>query len=464
MKNKTIKKDFYNLVLKIVIYTVITTIITYALVVMIMLLGGTKTTDHYIKHINKIAKEVEVNGSSILKGNLIDIKKYSKKIQGEVIDLKGKHLYGEKAVKNDDFRILNSINQDKCSNDYIYRYIPIVKDNNIKAIYVVKAPFSFIKNNFQTSKGRMLIFFIALFSPIIYFIIYLFLFTSKLYKSISKNVDLLLNGAEKICDGDLDFYVDGVEGKEFSKIQKSFNTMVKVLRENIEHLSKIDKERRMMVSSISHDIRTPITVIKGQLEIIDDLKDEADFKIDNNMYIINKNCDKMTALTDNLSLFYKVEGENFLFKKEKVNLKEELLYKQNEIESFIRKKNIIIEFHINLRKEEYILDKNMLFRVVDNILYNSLRFTKEGKVSLKVYSDKNDSKKIYFKCSDTGTGFKTKDTLDLFKAFYQDEDYKNHFGLGLYISKKIVNNYNGQIKAYNNRLGGATLEFYITEL
>lgn len=463
MKNKTIKRDFYNLVLKIVIYTAISTLITGILALIIMIYANAKTTDYYVKYIDEIEKEVIEKEDSILNGNLIDIKKYSKDIQGEVIDLKGNHLYGERGIKNDNFNVLNSINQDKYSNSYIYRYIGIMKDNNIKAIYVIKAPFSFIINNLQSGKGTIIIYLIALFSPLIYFIIYLFLFTSKLYKSISKNIEILLNGSEKICNGDLNFYVDGVQGIEFNRIQKSFNTMVKVLRGNIEELSKLDEERKIMISSIAHDIRTPITVIKGQIEIIEDLKSISNYNIDDNMDIINKNCDKMVSLTSNLSLLYKVDGECFLLRNKEVDLKRFLKEKELELKNISREENIDIKFKINLSKQRYMLDSMMLTRILDNILFNSLRFTNKGSITLNVY-DEPFTKKIKFKCSDTGTGFKEKNPSKLFNAFYQNENYKNHFGLGLYIAKKIVTNYGGQIKAYNNEFGGATIEFYIVEL
>nr|WP_269430038.1 ATP-binding protein [Geobacillus kaustophilus] len=71
---------------------------------------------------------------------------------------------------------------------------------------------------------------------------------------------------------------------------------------------------------------------------------------------------------------------------------------------------------------------------------------------------------MYFRCSDTGTEFKENDTSLLFQPFYQDKQYKNHVGLGLYITKRIVNHYEGEIWAYNNEKGGATVEFYIKEL
>lgn len=463
MKNKTVKKDFYNLVLKIVIYTSISTILTYVLFFAVISFGNTKTTDYYMKYIDKIENEIKENYDSILDGNLVDVKKYNKDIQGELVDLKGNHLYGTKGINNNKFDVLSSINQEKYSNNYIYRYISIIKDNNIKAIYIIKAPFSFIKNNLQSNKCIVIVYLIALFSPIIYFIIYLFIFTSKLYKSIYKNIDTLLKGCEKISKGDFNFYVNGVQGLEFNEIQKSFNTMVKVLKGNIEELSKLDEERKIMISSIAHDIRTPITVIKGQIEIIDDLKDNNNYNIDDNMKIMNKNCDKMTNLTDNLALIYKVDGEYFLLRNEEIDLNKFLIDKELEIKNISKEQNIDIIFKMNLSKQKYVLDSTMLTRVLDNILFNSLRFTNQGNITLKVY-DEPSTKKVKFECSDTGTGFKEKDPSKLFNAFYQNENYKNHFGLGLYISKKIVSNYNGKIKAYNNNLGGATIEFHILEL
>ncbi|KYH34267.1 sensor histidine kinase YycG [Clostridium tepidiprofundi DSM 19306] len=466
MKNKTIKRDFYNLVLKIVIYTIISTIITYSLMVIIMILTNDKPTDYYLKYIDKIEKEINEKGDSILEGNLIDIKKYSPRIHGEVIDINGNHLYGEKEVKNPKFNVITSMNRDRYYNNYIYRYISIISDNNIKAIYVIKAPFSFVKNNFQHNKIKMIMYLIILMSPVLYFVIYLFLFTSKLYKSISKNIDILLEGSQKICDGNLDFYITGVRGVEFCKIEEAFNTMVKVLRNNIKELSKLDEERKMMVSSIAHDIRTPITVIKGQLEIIYDLKNSPNYEIYDNMNIINKNCDKMINLTDNLSLLYKVDGKCFLLRNEKIDLKRFLKDKELEMKKLSERENITIEFKINLNKDKYMLDSTMLTRVLDNILFNSLRFTHKGKIILEIYDEHyiGNIKKINFKCVDTGIGFKEKDTSKLFEPFYQNENYKNHFGLGLYISKKIIKNFNGEIKAYNNNFGGATVEFYILEL
>ena len=461
-KNKTLKRQFYMLVLKVCMFTAIASILTYiALFSWIAIDNKGKYADYYVRILDDIEDSIKNNESAILDGNIIDLNKYNKDVKGEVVDINGKHLYGENKVLRSDTIVINNINQEEVVDNYVYRYVPIRSDNSIKGVYVLKAPFGYVINNFSDRPVTTIVYMVMLFTPLIYFALFLVLFTSKLYKYMANNINVLLNGAESVSNGNFNFEMKGIKGVEFSKIQDAFNVMINTIKENIDNLTKLDNERRMMVSSIAHDIRTPITVIKTQLELVDDLKDRKDFNMNKHSKIINKNCDRMTMLTDNLSLLYKVENTDFLLKNENVNLKKVLYEKITEVKYEANKNNIEVNLETNLEKDNYMLDESMIIRVLNNIIYNSLRFTKKGEINLSVYSEGD---KINFKCSDTGSGFKQKDTEKLFTAFYQDEDYKNHFGLGLYIAKQIINNYNGQIKAYNNLSGGATVEFYIKEL
>lgn len=214
-----------------------------------------------------------------------------------------------------------------------------------------------------------------------------------------------------------------------------------------------------MLSSIAHDIITPITIIKGQIEIVEDLKDYSSVR--GFMQIINNNCNRIINLANNLSLLGKIENPDFLVRRENVNLNELLRQKEEEIKMMAASKGIKVYFDVNLKKDSYILDENLLLRILDNILYNSLRFTTEGEIKLIVY-DKDD--KIHFLCLDTGKGFNLRDIDNLFKAYYQGEDFKDHFGLGLYIAKRIVNKFGGEIKAYNRNEGGAAVEFFLKEM
>ncbi|KPC97306.1 hypothetical protein LR69_04485 [Geobacillus sp. BCO2] len=104
------------------------------------------------------------------------------------------------------------INREIVKGSYVYRFIPIQHDNAIQAVYVLKAPFGFIINN-QHRFEAVLIYALLLISPLIFFIVYLIFFTSRLYKSLFHNVRLLLQASDHIASGDFDFQVSGLKTK-----------------------------------------------------------------------------------------------------------------------------------------------------------------------------------------------------------------------------------------------------------
>ena len=376
-KVKTIKSEFYLLVIKIFLYTFISTIIAYIFLMIFIIYSSnySKSTDHYEKYLDSIENEIINNTDSILEGNLIDLNEYSNKIKGEVVDINGKHLFGDIDIIDSKVDILKYLKFNSVKDGYVYRGVPLIKDDSIKYIYILKAPFSYTVNNIKDNPYVVIVYYILLSSPIIFFIVYLFLFTRKLYKSIQKNICILIEASNNISNGNFSFKINGLNGKEFLTIQESFNIMVDELKKNIEGLSKVENERQMMISSISHDIRTPITVISGEIELINDLKDMEGFSISNSMAIIKKNCDKMINLTNNLSLIYKVENLDFLFRVQRVDLDKFLKEKRMELLSLITKKDLIIKFNVNLNKKYYILDESMLNRVIDNILFTCFLFS-----------------------------------------------------------------------------------------
>lgn len=459
MNNKSLKSEFYALVIKIISFTLISSLIVYLAFVIPLYRGKVRPSDYYLKYLDEIEKLINMNKENIIKGNLVDLKIFDKNIKGEVIDPTGKHLYGDFDVAKMGIDYWKTFNRDFVKNQYIYRYVPIVINNRLVAIYVLKAPFGFFINNKEKNPIFAFLYVPVIISPLLFFILYLFVFTRRLYMDVSKNINILLKAAEKVSNKNFDFTLEGLKGKEFIKIQEAFNEMIRTIHLAFKSLWDLDSERRKMLSSIAHDIITPITIIKGQIEIVEDLKDYSSVR--GFMQIINNNCNRIINLANNLSLLGKIENPDFLVRRENVNLNELLRQKEEEIKMMAASKGIKVYFDVNLKKDSYILDENLLLRILDNILYNSLRFTTEGEIKLIVF-DKDD--KIHFLCLDTGKGFNLRDIDNLFKAYYQGEDFKDHFGLGLYIAKRIVNKFGGEIKAYNRNEGGAAVEFFLKEM
>ncbi|WP_110933139.1 HAMP domain-containing sensor histidine kinase [Paenibacillus bouchesdurhonensis] len=462
MRHKTLKRDFYLLVVKVVSFTIVSTIVAYLLLVIFLFSDTAKPTDYYVKYFNIIERMVENNPEGVLLGELPDLTGMSDQIKSEVLDTSGHHLYGELGIGNPSVDLWKNLNKEIVRNNYVYRYIPIVKDDALQGVYLLKAPFGYVVNNYKDQPVSVFLYIALIMSPIFFFMLYLVLFTKQLYEKMSRNITSLLQGAEHISTGDFDFRINELEGKEFNVIQQSFNGMVSSLKEADLALQKMELERSMMVQSIAHDIRTPITVIKGQLELITQLQNSSAFTFDAFKQTIDSNCNKMINLTNNLAVLYKVEKVDFMLHPEQVHLEDTLLEKKKEFSAMAQLKGISIRFEIQLTKLVYWIDEAMLIRVLDNILYNSLRFTSHGVIKLEVHDDP-EKNRIHFCCTDTGMGFKQQDTKALFEAMYQEDYYKDHFGLGLYIAKRIVSNFKGEIRASNSPQGGAVIQFYIEE-
>ncbi|WP_028558714.1 HAMP domain-containing sensor histidine kinase [Paenibacillus pinihumi] len=464
MKHRTLKHDFYLLVVKVVGFTILSTVVAYVLLILFIFSDTAKSTDYYAKYFDTIEKLVRDQGDAIMGGRLPDLSSMSNQLQAEVLDLSGNHLYGDIIINGSEFDLWKNLNKEIVRSSYVYRYIPIMQDKTLQGIYLLKAPFGYVLNNYKDHPLSVTLYVFLILSPVLFFIVYLVLFTKQLYRRMSQNISLFLQGAEDIATGNLNVALAEMNGKEFNVIRESFNAMVTSLKEAITNLHMMEKERSMMVQSIAHDIRTPITVIKGQVELMEQLLDSK-MCIKKHFETIKSSCNKMVNLTNNLVILYKVEKVDFALHDEPVKLEQMLLDKKREFTAMAHLKGLTIRFSIHLSKPIFMLDESMLVRVLDNVLYNSLRFTRTGEIRLEVHDEPLNSSvsKICFRCTDTGEGFKQEDTTALFDAMYQEAYYKDHFGLGLYIAKRIVTNFGGEIKAWNAPHGGAVVDFYIIE-
>lgn len=221
-KDKTIKRDFYLLVVKVFLSTILSSAVTYLCLIYFIFMftenNMIKPTDYFVKYLDVIEKKIEESAPDILNGELINLDQYSEKIEGEVLDINGNHLYGDQDVAGYKVKVGEVINREIVKGSYVYRFIPIKHDNAIQAVYVLKAPFGFITNN-QDRLGIVLIYVVLLISPLIFFVIYLIFYTSKLYKSLFNNIKVLLQASDKISKGDFDFKISGLKRKEFMRIK-----------------------------------------------------------------------------------------------------------------------------------------------------------------------------------------------------------------------------------------------------
>ncbi|MCR1934142.1 sensor histidine kinase [Clostridium tepidum] len=254
---------------------------------------------------------------------------------------------------------------------------------------------------------------------------------------------------------------------EIGELSQSLNDLSYNLRISMEELQKaneqlmddilkereIEKKRREFIAAISHELKTPITILKGQIEgmlsNIGIYKDRDKY-LKRNLEVLN-DMEYMVKETLEIS---KLESQGFKPKKEKVslsNMVEECIYRI----SFIAiKKNITI--NKNIKKDLFVYgDNKLLKKVINNIITNAINHSPENeKVYLNIYEEKDE---IILIVENTGIHINEDEIKEIFKPFYRIEKSRNRksggSGLGLYIVKMILDLHNAKYSISNTEKG-----------
>ena len=257
-----------------------------------------------------------------------------------------------------------------------------------------------------------------------------------------------------------DFYFNQIDLKNRTLTENSFKSILKVLIR--------EKNFTDMSSMILHDLRAPVQSINGYLDLIDNGVfgeiNEGQAQIIRN---ISNLSNRLTDLLEDLNKVYLFEINKFELNKSKFQFK-------NLIEQSLRslwvqsdQKNIKLIPNIDSILPVVLADSDLLERVIINLVNNAIKYCPE-KGTIRIYVQLIDTikkiKMINFRITDTGPGIPAEDIQYIFDKYYRTSRTRTNsrgFGLGLYISKLIIDAHDGQIGAYNNREGGSTFYFNI---
>lgn len=226
---------------------------------------------------------------------------------------------------------------------------------------------------------------------------------------------------------------------ELKKLALTFNSM-------LERLEKSFKSQKQFVSDASHELRTPISVIKGYVDLLDRWGKEKEDVRDEAIEAIKKETVNMKQLMENLLLL--ARGDDSELKKEEALFDFNNLIKEIIKEFRLMEKDIKLEF-IEEAKIDFYGDQNLFKQLLRIFLDNAIKFTsKKGKINIKI--DKVDSAHFYFSIADDGPGISSEDLPFVFDRFYQADKSRTRknnkgSGLGLAIAKQIIDSYQGDI-------------------
>ena len=224
-----------------------------------------------------------------------------------------------------------------------------------------------------------------------------------------------------------------------------------------EELEKAYKMQREFINVASHELRTPIQAILGMSGLLQYYPEEKDELIE----IIQRNAKRLQTLTENILDITRIESQTFQLEKERFNIYELLSDVIKDFTERIKSDNKNVRLVYDQKDTDHHIiveaDNGRITQVLSNILNNALKFTNEGQIIIRAH-ESNNRKEIVVSITDTGSGINKEIFPKLFSKFVTKSSQGT--GLGLYISKNIVEAHGGRIWAENNKdKVGATFMF-----
>ncbi len=289
-----------------------------------------------------------------------------------------------------------------------------------------------------------------------------------LSKDVIKPLQALEAGANRIREGDLSFELKAKSSNEIGKVITAFDKMRLELKKSIEQQLQYEENRKELISCISHDLKTPITSIKGYVQgIMDGVADDKD-KLARYLQVINSKSQDMDRLIDDLFMFSKLDLDHLSFNMTRTDFKRYLKECINELVLEYRPQGINIAFENSISSDEFVyIDQQMIKRVILNIVQNAVKFMDKEEKCLIINATATGSK-VTFCIGDNGIGIAPEKLPYIFDKFYRVDEARNTLqggsGLGLAIAKHIIEKHGGQVFAKSELGKGTTICFTLNRI
>ena len=241
--------------------------------------------------------------------------------------------------------------------------------------------------------------------------------------------------------------------------------MRKRLKESQEEKDRYDVDNRELISNISHDLKTPITSIKGYCEGIMDGVADTPEKMERYIRTIYNKANDMDRLINELTLYSRIDSNKMMYSFTKISVNEYFDDCVDELSDELAAEHVQLTYENRLEKNETIIgDPEQLKRVIHNIISNSVKYMDkpEKKISITLF-DAGDFVQADF--ADNGKGIDKKDLPKIFDRFYRTDASRNSLrggsGIGLSIVKKIMDDHGGSVWATSDLGEGTTIHFVL---
>ena len=286
-----------------------------------------------------------------------------------------------------------------------------------------------------------------------------------IYKRILVPLDKMRIATKKIADGNFDYELDEKDFVEIPFLYNDFEKMRIKLKENEEEKILSENAARELVSNISHDLKTPLTAIRGYVEGILDGVASSPQKVRDYLTTIYNKTNDMTKLIDELLYYSRVSGNEFSYNFEKTNVKE---FFDNYVKDLYLELDTIkinFSYSANVDADTMIdIDREQIKRALNNIVANAVKYMdkEDPEIHFRV---KETMDAINIRISDNGRGIDEKDLPHVFERFYRSDASRNTklggSGIGLSIVKKVIENHEGSVVAISKSGVGTDIDIVL---
>ena len=287
--------------------------------------------------------------------------------------------------------------------------------------------------------------------------------TQWIRKGVFHPIDELNVAMKKIKEGNYDYMLQTNAKGEIGDLYRNYEDMRMRLKESVEESTQHEKQNRELISNISHDLKTPITAIKGYVEGIMDGVADTPQKQDKYLRTIYNKANDMQKLINELTTYSNVENNRIPYNFHRLNVADYFGDCVEEVGMDLENRNIALNYSNLVEPDTMVIaDPEQLKKVINNIISNSVKYMnkRNGIIDIRIL-DEVDS--IRVEIEDNGKGIAQKDLSKIFDRFYRTDASRNSAqggsGIGLSIVKKIIEDHGGYIWATSKEGEGTCMHF-----
>lgn len=288
------------------------------------------------------------------------------------------------------------------------------------------------------------------------------------YRGVFQPIRKLNLAMKQIAEGNLDYQVPidkASEAGEFAELTRSYEDMRLRLKESTSEKIRHEQENKELISNITHDLKTPITAIKGYVEGIMDGVADTPEKVDKYIRTIYNKANDMDSLINELTYYSGIDSNRIPYNFQSINVGAYFQDCLEEVGMDLESKNITLDFtNVVSPETQVIADPEQMKKVINNIVGNSIKYMDKDRGHIEIrLLDEIDA--IRIEIEDDGKGIAARDLPQIFERFYRTDSSRNSAkggsGIGLSIVKKIVEDHGGYIWATSKEGEGTCMHIVL---